>query len=80
MKRILAVTIAALMLSACKSNTNDNMSTLTLTREWVIGMDECEKCSHERGPADERDIGLGKEIAVFQSPEGTVNENPAQYI
>lgn len=47
-KSILAVCAAYLMLLACKSNTNDNMSTLTLTQEWDKTFPKSELVNHSK--------------------------------
>ena len=47
-KQFVTVSVAALMLLACKSNTNQNMSTLNLTREWDKTFPQSELVSHSK--------------------------------
>ena len=47
-KSILMAYAASLMLFACKSNTNDNMSTLTLTQEWDKTFPKSELVDHRK--------------------------------
>ena len=47
-RNIMAVSMAALVLLACKSNTNQNMSTLNLTREWDKTFPESELVNHSK--------------------------------
>ena len=46
MKRFLSFSLAALLLITCKSNTEQNMSTLTLTQEWDKTFPKSEKVNH----------------------------------
>ena len=49
MKQIITcLAAAALMLIACKSNTNDNMSTLTLSQEWDKTFPKSELVNHSK--------------------------------
>ena len=45
-KPFLTVSLAAMMLLACKSNTNENMSTLNLTQEWDKTFPKSELVNH----------------------------------
>ena len=45
---IISLAAAALMLMACKSNTNDNMSTLTLSQEWDKTFPKSELVNHSK--------------------------------
>ena len=47
-KQFVTVSVAALMLLACKSNTNQNMSTLNLTREWDKTFPQSELVNHSK--------------------------------
>ena len=47
-KSILTVCAASLILLACKSNQNENMSTLNLTREWDKTFPESELVNHSK--------------------------------
>ena len=47
-KHFIAVSIAALTLLACKSNTTDNMSALNLTREWDKTFPKSELVNHSK--------------------------------
>ena len=47
-KPFLTVSLAAMMLLACKSNTNDNMSTLNLTQEWDKTFPKSELVNHSK--------------------------------
>ena len=47
-KSILTVCAASLILLACKSNQNENMSTLNLTREWDKTFPESEHVIHSK--------------------------------
>ena len=47
-KSFLAISSASLMLLACKSNTNENMSTLNLTQEWDKTFPKSELVNHSK--------------------------------
>ena len=47
-KSILTVCAASLMLLACKTNTNENMSALNLTREWDKTFPKSELVNHSK--------------------------------
>jgi len=47
-RQFTAVALAALTLLACKSNTNENMSTLNLTREWDKTFPKSEQVNHSK--------------------------------
>ena len=46
MKKFLSFSLTALLLIACKSNTDENMSTLTLTQEWDKTFPKSELVNH----------------------------------
>ena len=46
MKKYLSFSLAALLLIACKSNTENTMSTLTLTQEWDKTFPKSELVNH----------------------------------
>jgi len=46
MKQFLSFSLAALLLVACQPNTNDTMSTLTLTQEWDKTFPKSELVDH----------------------------------
>ena len=69
MKKFLSFSLAALLLTACKSNTDQNMSTLTLTQEWDKTfpkselVDHCKVTFHNRyGIELAADLYVPKEI------------------
>ena len=47
-KNFIAVSVAALTLLACESNTNENMSTLNLTTEWDKTFPKSELVNHSK--------------------------------
>ena len=47
-KNFITVFAAALLLLACKSNTNQNMSTLNLTKEWDKTFPKSELVNHSK--------------------------------
>ena len=47
-KSILSIFTASLMLLACKSNTNENMSTLNLTQKWDKTFPKSELVNHSK--------------------------------
>ena len=47
-KSFFAISSASLMLLACKSNTNENMSTLNLTQEWDKTFPKSELVNHSK--------------------------------
>ena len=70
-KSILAVCAASLMLLACKSNTNDNMSTLTLTQEWDKTFPKSELVNHSKITFHNRyGIELAADMYVPKDAEG----------
>jgi len=48
MRQIFSFTLAALLLTACKSNNKDNMSTLNLTQEWDKTFPKSELVNHNK--------------------------------
>jgi fermentation-respiration switch protein FrsA (DUF1100 family) len=70
-KSILAVCAASLMLLACKKNTNDNMSTLTLTQEWDKTFPKSELVNHSKVTFHNRyGITLAADMYVPKNAEG----------
>ena len=47
-RNLMAVCIAAMMLSACKTNEDNNMNTLNLTKEWDKTFPKSEKVNHSK--------------------------------
>ena len=76
MKQIITfLTAAALMLTACKSNTNENMSTLTLSREWDKTFPKSELVNHSKVTFHNR---YGIELAAdMYSPKNADGKLPA---
>ena len=70
-KSILAICATSLMLLACKSNTNDNMSTLTLTQEWDKTFPKSELVNHSKVTFHNRyGIELAADMYVPKNTEG----------
>jgi hypothetical protein len=70
-KSILAICAASLMLLACKSNTNENMSTLTLTQEWDKTFPKSELVNHSKITFHNRyGIELAADMYVPKDAEG----------
>ena len=70
-KSILTFCAASLMLLACKSNTNENMSTLTLTQEWDKTFPKSELVNHSKITFHNRyGIELAADMYVPKDAEG----------
>lgn len=70
-KQSIAVSAAALMLLACKSNTNMNTNTLNLTREWDKTFPKSELVSHSKVTFHNRyGIELAADMYVPKNAEG----------
>ena len=70
-KFILAICAASLMLLACKSNTNENMSTLNLTQEWDKTFPKSELVNHSKVTFHNRyGIELAADMYVPKNAEG----------
>ena len=71
MKRFLSFSLAALLLIACKSNTEQNMSTLTLTQEWDKTFPKSELVNHCKVTFHNRyGIELAADMYVPKNAEG----------
>ena len=74
-KSFLAISSASLMLLACKSNTNENMSTLNLTREWDKTFPKSELVNHSKVTFHNR---YGIELAAdMYAPKNAEGKLPA---
>ena len=70
-KSFLAISSASLMLLACKSNTNENMSTLNLTQEWDKTFPKSELVNHSKVTFHNRyGIELAADMYVPKNAEG----------
>ena len=70
-KSIIAVCAASLMLLACKSNTNENMSTLNLSHEWDKTFPKSELVNHSKVTFHNRyGIELAADMYVPKNAEG----------
>ncbi len=70
-KSFLMVFAASLMLLACKSNTNENMSTLNLTQEWDKTFPKSELVNHSKVTFHNRyGIELAADMYVPKNAEG----------
>jgi len=70
-KSIFTVCTASLMLLACKSNTNENMSTLNLTQEWDKTFPKSELVNHSKVTFHNRyGIELAADMYVPKNAEG----------
>ena len=70
-KSFLAISSASLMLLACKSNTNENMSTLNLTQEWDKTFPKSELVNHRKVTFHNRyGIELAADMYVPKNAEG----------
>ena len=70
-KSILSIFTASLMLLACKSNTNENMSTLNLTKEWDKTFPKSEMVNHSKVTFHNRyGIELAADMYVPKNAEG----------
>ena len=70
-KSILAVCASSLMLLACKTDTNENMCTLNLTREWDKTFPQSEKVNHSKVTFHNRyGIELAADMYVPKKVEG----------
>ena len=71
MKRIFFYSIAALMLLACKSNTYNNMSSLTLTEEWDKTFPQSDRVNHSKVTFHNRyGIELAADMYVPKNADG----------
>ena len=71
MKPFITLTMAAMMLLACKSNTNENMSTLKLTEEWDKTFPKSELVNHSKVTFHNRyGIELAADMYVPKNKEG----------
>ena len=72
-KSFLVVCAASLMLLACKSNTNKNMSTLNLTQEWDKTFPKSELVNHSKVTFHNRyGIELAADMYVPKNAEGKI--------
>ena len=72
-KSSLTVCAASLMLLACKSNTNKNMSTLNLTQEWDKTFPKSELVNHSKVTFHNRyGIELAADMYVPKNAEGKI--------
>ena len=70
-KSFLAISAASLMLLACKTNTNDNMSTLNLIKEWDKTFPKSELVNHSKVTFHNRyGIELAADMYVPKNSEG----------
>ena len=70
-KSFLAISAASLMLLACKTNTNDNMSTLNLIKEWDKTFPKSELVNHSKVTFHNRyGIELAADMYVPKNAEG----------
>jgi len=74
-KHFIAVSAAALLLFACKSNTNENMNTLNLTQQWDKTFPKSELVNHSKVTFHNR---YGIELAAdMYVPKDTKGKLPA---
>ena len=72
-KSSLTVCVASLMLLACQSNTNKNMSTLNLTQEWDKTFPKSELVNHSKVTFHNRyGIELAADMYVPKNAEGKI--------
>lgn len=77
-KNFIAVSLAAMTLLACKSNTNENMSTLNLTNEWDKTFPKSELVNHCKVTFHNRyGIELAADMYVPKSFDGAQDALPA---
>jgi fermentation-respiration switch protein FrsA (DUF1100 family) len=73
MKRFLSLSLAALLLLACKPNPNQHMSTLNLTREWDKTFPKSELVNHSKVTFHNRyGIELAADLYVPKDAEGAL--------
>jgi len=71
MRQIISFTLAALLLTACKSNNNDNMSKLNLTQEWDKTFPKSELVNHSKVTFHNRyGIELAADMYVPKNSKG----------
>ena len=74
-KNFIAVSLAALTVLACKSNTNENMSTLNLTNEWDKTFPKSELVNHSKVTFHNRyGIELAADMYVPRSIAGAQDD------
>ena len=72
-KNFIAVSLSALTVLACKSNTNENMSTLNLTNEWDKTFPKSELVNHSKVTFHNRyGIELAADMYVPRSFAGEI--------
>jgi hypothetical protein len=71
MRQIITLTLAALLLTACKSKNNDNMSKLNLTQEWDKTFPKSELVNHSKVTFHNRyGIELAADMYVPKNAKG----------